>query len=145
MENDLMHWHLFLLICGFELDCVLFHVCVCIYIYPQYERLSLQPRWLPDSPVFEKCPAQSCVTAADWVSWSRDLCFHFDRRVWDFWVKSSLRLYLWRLLSWWLMTGSAFQWVKEFCWMSFLHCIKHMNKKPQCCLHKLLLVFFSFC
>lgn len=80
----------------------------------------LQSCWLPDSPALEKHPAQSSVTAADWMSWSSALCFRFDRRVWNSWVKSSLRLNLRRHLWWWLMTGIAFKYVKEFCWMSFL-------------------------
>ena len=95
-------------------------------------KFSLWPCWLPDSPALEKHPAQSCVTAADWVSWSQDLCFLFDRRVWNSWVKSSLRWYLRRLLWWWFMTGIAFKWMKEFCWMSFLrrtseNCIKDIK------------------
>lgn len=97
-----------------------------------YVKFSLWPCWLPDSPALEKHPAQSCVTAADWVSWSQDLCFLFDRRVWNSWVKSSLRWYLRRLLWWWFMTGIAFKWMKEFCWMSFLrrtseNCIKEIK------------------
>lgn len=72
---------------------------------------------MPDSPALEKLAAQSNVTAADWVSWSQDLCFLFDKRVWNSWVKSSLRLYLRRLLWWWFMTGIASKWVKEFWWM----------------------------
>lgn len=77
-------------------------------------------RWLPQSPALEKQPAQSSVTAADWMSrsWALRLCF--DRGVWNSWVKSSLRLYLRRRLWWWLMTGIAFKCMKGFCWMSFL-------------------------
>lgn len=75
----------------------------------------LQSCWLLDRAALEKRPAQSSVTAADWMSWSQALCFLFDRRVWNSWVKSSLRLYLRRHLWWWLMTGIAFNWVNDEC------------------------------
>lgn len=83
--------------------------------YSTTVREILQSCWQTDRPALEKHPAQSSVTAADWMSWSRALCFRFDRRVWNSWVKSSLRLYLKRHLWWWLMTGIAFKWVNEFC------------------------------
>lgn len=152
MQNDLMYLHLFLCISA-KLGCVPLH----LYIHSMRNSA---PSHADCQTVqcLRSAQAQSCVTAADWVSWSRDLCFRFDRRVWNFWVKSSLRLYLWRLLSWWLMTGTAFQWVKEFCWTSFFHCTKHniWTSKQYCCLHDFVFfcilffcevkfLFFNFC
>lgn len=100
--------------------------------------------WLPQSPALEKQPAQSSVTAADWMSpsWALRLCF--DRGVWNSWVKSSLRLHLRRRLWWWLMTGIAFKCMKEFCWISFLENDIQRTYNYQGCWEKTLLYQYFF-